>query len=139
MTVTRRIDWRIGRRRLVLPVAVHALAVLAAIDLAREDATSWAFVGAVVLVATVISAVAESLRAWRDHDTRHELGLWSGGIAVDAFEYRVLQAWLGPGWTAFWLTASGQRRRLLQIWRGEVTDADHAALRRHVKALDFDV
>ncbi len=137
MNVIRRIDWRIGRRRLVLPVVVHALAALAALDLARERSSMTAFLGIVVLGAVVLSATAEWLRARREHGALHELGLCSGGITVDALEYRARRAWLGPGWTAVWLTASGRRRRLLYVWRGEVTDADHAALRRHMKALDF--
>lgn len=132
MNVTRWIDWRIGRRRMLLPAAVHALAGLAAVELARERAWMWAYVGGVV-----VSAIAEWTRMRRARGVVHELGLCPGGITVDALAYRARRAWLGPGWTVVWLTARGQRRRLLQVWRGEVTDADHAALRRHMKALDF--
>ncbi len=128
-----------GAQRLVLPAAVHVLCVAAAVELALMESSEWRFVGIVLLAAAVSSAIGESIRALREYGTRHELGLSLGGITVDAVVYRAQRAWLGPWWTSVWLTASGRRRRLLSIWRGEVTDADYAALRRHMQALDFTV
>lgn len=132
MNVTRWMDWRVGQRRMMLPAAVHSLAMLAAVELARERSWMWAFAGIVGL-----SAIAEVARQLRERGVLHELGLCPGGITLDALEYRAQRAWLGPGCTAVWLKGARRRRRLVYVWRGEVTDADYAALRRHMKALDF--
>ena len=126
------IDWRVGRGHLVLPGAVHATAILAAVDLALEWPWLWMLVGAVAL-----SAIDEGVRVLRECGVPHALGLCPGGVTIDALEYRARRAWLGPGSTAVWLSATGGKRRLLYVLRGEATPADHAALRRHLKALDF--
>ena len=126
------IDWRVGRGHFVLPAAVHATAIVAAVDLALERPWVWMVVGALVL-----SAIDEAVRVLRERGVPRVLGLCPGGITIDALEYRARRARLGPGSTAVWLGATGGQRRLLYVLRGEATPADHAALRRHLKALDF--
>ena len=126
------LEWRPGRGRLLLPAAVHAIAAYAAIDLALQWQWAWLF------VAVVLLSAGDELRRWRRACRRsYVLGLCSGGIVIDETRYRARRGWLGPLGTAVWLTDPGGRRRLLSIWRGELTGADYAALRRHVKALDF--
>ena len=126
------LDWRAGLGHLALPAAVHATAVLAAVDIAVERTWVWMLVGAVVL-----SAIDEGVRVLRERGVPHALGLCPGGITIDTIEYRARQVWLGPGSTAVWLGATGGQRRLLYVLADEVTIADHAALRRHLKTLDF--
>jgi hypothetical protein len=60
-----------------------------------------------------------------------------GGISIDSCVYSANRAWFGPHCTAVWLTAS-KERRLLYVMHGEVTAADHAAIRRHLKSLKLE-
>lgn len=126
------IEWRVGRTRLILPGAIHLLAATAAIQLALGWPWAWIWAGGVF-----VSAVCESVRWFRERDVLHMLGLFPGGVTIDASKYRARRAWMGPGWTAIWLTDENRRRRIVYVIRDEVTDHDHAALRRHVKTFDF--
>jgi hypothetical protein len=126
------VEWRVGRIRLLLPSVIHLLAATGATESALGWPWAWLLVGCVFA-----SAVDEYLRWFRERGLVHMLDLFPGGIAIDAHNFRARRAWLGPGWTAIWLTDTNRRRRLLYVMRDEVTDHDHAALRRHVKTFDF--
>lgn len=126
------IDWRIGRQRALLPIAVHAVAFWSALQLAIERPVFWMLV-AVVLV----SAVAECVGWRRERRRAHKLGLVAGGIAIDSQMYDARRAWFGPRCTAVWLRSANQRR-LLYVMHDEVTGSDHAAIRRHLKSLDLE-
>ena len=52
------IDWRVGRLRTLLPIAVHGVALAAALELARERPMAW-----ILVVGVLVSAAAECL-AW---------------------------------------------------------------------------
>jgi hypothetical protein len=126
------IEWRIGRARLLLPATVHGVALIAGIEIAPEWPAAWAFV-----VIVTLSALAEALRWNAERRRSNVLVLTAGGIAIGADAYRAVRAWLGPGCTAVWLKATTRRPRLIYVVRGEVAPADHAALRRHLKAMEF--
>ena len=132
IAAVRLIEWRVGPTRLLLPGVIHVLAATAAIDLALGCPWAWLLVCCVLA-----SAVDESVRWVRERGGLHMLELFPGGISIDALNHRARRAWLGPGWTAIWLTDTNRRRRLLYVIRDEVTERDHAALRRHVKTFDF--
>jgi len=126
------IDWRVGRLRTCLPIAVHAVALWSTLELARERPAVW------ILVATVLaSAMAEWIEWIRERRAAHRLTLVAGGISIDSCVYCANRAWFGPHCTAVWLTAS-KERRLLYVMHGEVTAADHAAIRRHLKSLKLE-
>ncbi len=127
------IDWRVGRSRLLLPAAIHAIAFVSTLELAQDWAAAWILVGAVVF-----SAVDEGVRWLRDRQCLRKLVLIPGGVQIDAAAYQVRSAWLGPGLTALWLKRPERGRRLVYVVRGEVMPFDHAALRRHVQYLDLD-
>ncbi len=126
------IDWHIGRMRLVLPTAIHVLALGTAIQLALQWTGVWLFVAVVVC-----SAVGE-MRQWLDErQGPRGLRLIPGGIAIGTQAYDARRAWLAPGWTVIWLRNARGRRRLVHVLRSEITETDHAALRRHVKAIEY--
>jgi len=126
------IDWRVGRLRIVLPIAIHGVALSAALELARERPMAWALV-----VGVLVSAAAECLAWIGERGRAHSLSLIAGGIGIGATQYGAKRAWFGPGCTAVWLRAAKQRR-LIYVVCGEVAAADHAALRRHLKTLRLD-
>ena len=126
------IEWRIGRARLLLPAAVHGVALIAGIEIALEWPAAWAFVAIVT-----VSALADAARWNTERRRSNVLVLIAGGVAIGADAYRAVRAWLGPGCTAVWLKATTGRTRLIYVVRGEVAHADHAALRRHLKAMEF--
>ncbi len=126
-------DWRVGRLRLLLPAAIHVIALMAMLQLAREWAVVWILVGGLAL-----SAADEGRRWLRERHCLRKLVLIPGGIQIDAVAYQVRSAWLGPGLTALWLEPTKRRRRLMYVVRGEVLPGDHAALRRHAKTLELD-
>jgi hypothetical protein len=127
------IEWRVGRARLLLPAAVHGVALIAGVEISLEWPAAWMFIAIVGL-----SAVADLLRWAAERRESNVLVLIPGGVAIDASVYGAVRAWLGPGCVAIWLKAvTTGRRRLIYVVRGEVTHADHAALRRHVKAMEF--
>ena len=126
------IDWRVGRLRTLLPIAVHGVALAAALELARERPMAWFLV-----VGVLVSAVAECLAWMSERGRAHRLSLIAGGIGIDSTQYGARRAWFGPGCTAVWLRAA-KRRRLVYVVRGEIAAADHAALRRHLKSLRLD-
>jgi hypothetical protein len=127
-----RIEWRVGRIRLALPVTIHAAALIAGIEIALEWTAAWVLVAGVAL-----SAFVDARRWVVERRESSVLVLIPGGVAIDGVAYCARRAWLGPGWAAIWLQATTGRRRLVHVVRGEVTHADHAALRRHVKAMEF--
>ncbi len=126
------IEWRVGRARLLLPAAVHGVASIAGIQIALESPAVWVFVAIVAVSATV-----DWLRWAAERRESNMLVLIPGGVAIDADVYGAVRAWLGPGCVAIWLKAATGRRRLVYVVRGEVAPADHAALRRHIKELEF--
>ena len=126
------IDWRIGRSRLLLPAVIHSVAAVAFVEIAMEWSSAWLLVGAVG-----ISAVEDVLRWVRERRESRVLTLIPGGVAIDGQSYSAARAWLGPGGTAIWLRTATGRRNLMYVMRGEVSVADHAALRRHVKSFEF--
>lgn len=128
---TSSIEWRIGGARIALSATVHGVATIASIVIALDWRGAWFLLGVVGL-----SAVEEAVRWFRERGQARTLGLFPGGIVIDALRYQAWCAWLGPGWTAVWLTTGAGRRRLLHVMRGEVTEADHAVLRRHVRCLE---
>jgi len=126
------IEWRVGRARLLLPAAVHGVALIAGIEIALEWPAAWAFVAIVT-----VSALVDAARWNTERHRSNVLVLTAGGVAIGADAYRAVRAWLGPGCTAVWLKATTGRPRLIYVVRGEVAHADHAALRRHLKAMEF--
>ena len=133
MAAAQAIEWRVGRARLLLPAAVHGVALIAGIEISRGWPAAWMFVAIVA-----VSAIADLLRWASERRESNMLVLIPGGVAIDANAYGAIRAWLGPGCVAIWLKAvTTGRRRLIYVVRGEVTHADHAALRRHVKAMEF--
>ncbi len=131
MPPTAPIEWRVGTARIVLAVTVHAVSMIASIAIALDWYGAWLLVGAVG-----VSTVDEAVRWSRARGCVRRLELFAGGVAVDSQRHRARRAWLGPGWSAIWLTSVSGRRRLLHVMRGEVSQMDHAALRRHVKSLE---
>ena len=131
MASAQRIDWQIGSTRLLLPALVPVVAMFAALEIASTWPVWWAFVGAVSA-----SAVYEAVTWRRERCYIRTLDLIVGGVAVDSRVYQARRAWLGPGLTAIWLEAAGAGR-LLYVMRREVTPGAYAALRRHVKSLEF--
>jgi hypothetical protein len=124
-----RIDWRMGGLRTLLPISVHSVALWTALELADEWALAWAMV-----VGVLINAVQEC-RVWiRERGIAHTLALIPGGIEIDTAAYYATRAWFGPRCTAAWLRRARQRI-LLFVVHGELSDANHAALRRHLKSL----
>jgi len=132
IATARTIEWRVGRARLLLPAAVHGVALIAGIELALEWPAAWVFVAIVTS-----SALADALRWNAERRRSNVLVLTAGGVAIGADAYHTVRAWLGPGCTAVWLKATTGRPRLIYVVRGEVAHADHAALRRHLKAMEF--
>lgn len=126
------IDWRIGRLRTWLPVAVHAVAFWSTLELAGERPAAWILVAAVL-----VSAIAECVGWLSERRTAHTLTLVAGGIGIDSKVYYANRAWFGPHCTAVWLRAA-KERRLLYVIHGEVTAAGHAAIRRHLKSLKLE-
>ena len=91
-----------------------------------------------ILVVAVLINGTHELREWlRERRYAHTLTLIPGGIEIDSAVYGAYRAWFGPHWTAAWLKAARQRR-LLYVVRGELTAANHAALRRHLKTLQLE-
>jgi hypothetical protein len=129
---TPQIDWRIGYARILLPAAVHGVAVAAAVEALGEWWGAWLFIGVIG-----VSAVDEIASWVRERGRSRTLALIPSGIAIDTQSYRARRAWLGPGWTVVWLSSGNGRLTLLHVMRGEVTIDAHAALRRHVKALEY--
>ncbi len=126
------IDWRVGRLRTLLPIAIHAVALGTALELVGDWPMAW------ILVVAVLVSGTQELRGWlRERRYAHTLTLVPGGIEIDSAVYRAYRAWFGPHWTAAWLKAARQRR-LLYVVRGELTAANHAALRRHLKTLQLE-
>jgi hypothetical protein len=132
IAAARTIEWRVGRARLLLPAAVHCVALITGIELTAEWPTVWLFVAIVAA-----SAIADALWWASARRGSNVLVLIPGGVAIDGSSHRAERAWLGPGCAAIWLRAATGQRRLIYVVRGEVTRADHAALRRHVKAIEF--
>jgi hypothetical protein len=128
----RAFDWRVGRARLLLPAAIHGVASIAAIEIALERPALWLLVAIVAA-----SGVADLLRWAAERRESNMLLLIPGGVAIDADAYDAERAWMGPGCVAIWLKAKTGRRRLIYVVRGEVGHTDHAALRRHLKAMEF--
>ena len=129
------IDWRVGRLRTLLPIAVHAVALAALhCELAGELAD-----GVVTRRGRAGQRVRTELRAWlRERASRAHADAHPGrNRASTPPSIGRSRAWFGPGWTAVWLRAA-RRRRLLYVVRGELTAADHAALRRHLKTLQLE-
>jgi hypothetical protein len=126
------IDWRVGHLRALLSATVHLTAVASTVQLATERPAAWILVGGVLL-----SAVGECIGWIRERRRLRTLVLIAGGIEIDTQAYRTSGAWLGPGWTAVWLR-DAKRRRLLHVMCDEVSAADHAALRRHLKSMSLD-
>src|SRR5512144_1217257 len=132
IAATPAIEWRAGRARLLLPAAIHCAAMIAAVEIAFEWPAAWAFTAIVAA-----SAIVDARRWAGERRESNVLVLIPGGVAIDGSAYGAGRAWLGPGCTAIWLRATTGRRRLIYVVRGEVTHADHAALRRHVKAMEY--
>ena len=128
-TVECRIGWRTGRLRTLLPVSVHCVALWTALELADESPLAWA-----MAVGVLISAVQECRMWLRDRGIAHTLALIPGGIEIDTVAYNATRAWFGPRCTAAWLRRARQRI-LLCVVHGEMSVANHAALRRHLKSL----
>jgi hypothetical protein len=126
------IDWRVGWLRALLGATVHSAALWSTLQLAAEMPAAWILVTGVLL-----SAAAECIGWLRARRHRRTLVLIAGGLEIDGLAFRARRAWLGPGWTAVRL-GTAKHRRLLHVMRDEVTAADHAALRRHLKSLTLD-
>jgi hypothetical protein len=124
-----RIDWRMGRLRTLLPISVHSVALWTALELADEWPLAW-----VMVVGVLIRALQES-RVWvRERGVPHTLALIPGGIEIDSEAHYATRAWFGPGCTAVWLKRV-RLRILFWVVHGEMSAANHAALRRHLKSL----
>ena len=124
-----RIDWRIGRLRTLLPITVHCVALWTAFELAVEWRMAWA-----LLAGVTINAALECRASIRERGIAHTLVLIPGGIEIDSEAYHTTGAWFGPRCTAAWLRRARQRT-LLCVVHGELSAANHAALRRHLKSL----
>jgi len=125
-------DWQIGRLRVLVPAAVYGVAGAAAVMVAIDWTVAWLYVGVVGLL-----WIDESAQWIRQRGRRRTLTLTPNGIAMDADSYRARRAWLGPGWTAVCLQAGDGRCHWAHFVRDELTADAQAALRRHVKSLEY--
>jgi len=126
------IEWRTGPRYAAAAVAVHALAGCAAAAIAQRWPIAWALLGCVAS-----SAALDAIRIVRERPHRHRLRCTPLGLIVDDADCEVRNAWLALGWTVLWLREPRGKTRLLYLHRSETTPAQFAALRRHVKSLDY--
>ena len=131
-TATCRISWRSGPRRAVLPIVVHCIAAAAVMCLAIAQHWAWLLFGVVLA-----SACSDGLKLRRELGGSRTLTMQGGVISIDGVDGRVERGWLGPGWTVIWLRLPNRRREMVSVFRSELTGADHAALRRHLKEFDF--
>jgi hypothetical protein len=125
------ISWRPGRIRVALPIVVHCVAMAAVICVAAEYAAAW-LLGCIVLYSAIHDA--RSLRVERAQVKT--LTLHGQLVALDGIAAHVERGWLGPGLTVVWLRMDARRERVA-VFRSELDPADHAALRRHLRELDF--
>ena len=125
-------EWRTGPRYAVAVVAVHALAGFAVAAIAQHWPVAWA-----LLAFVVASATYDAVRLTRERRFVHRLRCTPLGVTLDDVDCEVCNAWLALGWTVLWLRTPRGRTRLLYIHRSELTRERFAALRRHVKSLDW--
>jgi hypothetical protein len=125
-------EWRIGRLRVTGALAIHALSAFAVAAAAQRWPIVWSLLGFVA--ASVAYDVA---RVWRDRGRVFRLRCTPFGVTIDDVDCVVRDAWLALGWTVLWLRDPRGRTRLLYVHRAELTSAQFAALRRHVKALAY--
>jgi len=126
------IEWRTGPRYAAVVVAVHALSAFAVAAFAQRWPIAWAS-----LALVVASATFDATRIARERRRVHRVRCTPLGIVLDAVECEIRNAWLALGWTVLWLRPACGRTRLLYIHRSELTRDEFAALRRHVKSLDY--
>lgn len=126
------IEWRPRWVRWLLPLCVYGLAVWGSCELAQRS--TW---GLVWLALVGCAAYVDARQTLRERGAHRTLRLSDGcievdGVGVDAISGPIERAWLGPFATAVWLhTATA--RRLLVVYRVEMSSAGYAALRRHLK------
>lgn len=125
-----RFEWRAGARGAVVTAGVHALAACGVVAYARHWPIAWS-----MLVVVAASATFDALRFVRERRL-HRFVCTPFGVTIDDVDFAVHGAWLAFGWTVLWLDRVRGRRRLLHVHRSELTAAQFAALRRHVKSLD---
>jgi hypothetical protein len=118
--------------RTVLPIVVHCVAGTAAVYTMQAHPWAWLWLGIVVL-----SAVSDGRNIWREFGRPHTLTIAGRFVSIDGVDARVERGWLGPGWTVIRVRLPNRRRRLVSLWRGECSGADHAALRRDLMELDW--
>jgi hypothetical protein len=126
------IEWRAGPRYAMAITVVHALAGFAVATIAQRWPIAWTLLSLVVA-----SAAFDATRVVRECRRSHRLGCTPLGLALDGVDCEVRDAWLALGWTVLWLRGPRGPTRLLYVHRSELTRAQFAALRRHVKSLDF--
>jgi hypothetical protein len=126
------IEWRLGPRYAAAVVAVHVLAAYAVAAFARRWPMAWA-----MLALVVASAAFDAIRFVRERRHLHRLRCVPLGLLIDDVDYEVRNAWLALGWTVLWLRDIRGRTRLLYLHRSEMTPMQFAALRRHVKSLNY--
>jgi len=121
------IEWRPRWVRWLLPLAVYGVAVWGGCALSQYS--TWALVW---LALVGCAACLDARQAYREVATRRTVRLSDGSIEVDGSRGVIERAWLGPFGTAVWLHTT-TARQLLVVYRGEMSSAGYAALRRHLK------
>lgn len=114
-----------------LPVVVHGVAAAAVIFAAFVHDWVWVL-GGVVLC----SAIGDFRSVRRELRCTHTLTMHGRRITLDGVAVRIVRGWLGPGLTVMWLRV-GRRREMISVYQSELRGADHAALRRQLRAFDF--
>lgn len=117
---------------MVIPIVVHLIAAAAVICVAVDHGAAWTL-GVVV----VVSAVYDAAKLRSELRLQRTLVMHGRVMTLDGVDAYAASAWLGPGLTVVWLRRRDGRRATVTLFRSELTAAQHAAMRRHLRSLDF--